>query len=96
VRPTSAAPPGLATPKCRSRLQSPTVPMKLQLPKHLQQAVRHLQPSLPAKKRPAFPEFTATTTAMLQTVDKSLPLKLHISDFLLEPSSLTVPAALPR
>jgi Golgi nucleoside diphosphatase len=70
--------------------------MKLQLPKHLQNMLAHMQPALPAKKRPAFPEFTATTEAMLQAVDKTLPLKLHVSGFLLEPPVLTVPLVLPR
>lgn len=101
--PTSAVPPGLVAPKCNnwsdscSATQSwQTMPMKLQLPKHLQNMVAHMQPALPAKKRPAFPEFTATTEAMLQAVDKTLPLKLHVSGFLLEPPVLTAPLVLPR
>lgn len=97
--PTSAAPPGLAAPKRNNSTAIqmwPIMPMKLQLPKHLQNMKAHLQPILPAKKRPAFPEFTATTAAMLQEVDKTLPLKLHISDFLLEPPVLTVPIVSPR
>lgn len=101
--PTSAAPPGLAAPKRNNGTELSTatqlwqiMPMKLQLPKHLQNMAAHLQPILPVKKRPAFPEFTATTAAMLQAVDKTLPLKLHVSGFLLEPPVLTVPIVSPR
>jgi len=100
VCPTSAAPPGLAAPKRSNGIEWPAavpsrqmMPMKLELPNHLQNMAARLHPSLPAKKRPAFPEFTATTAAMLRAVDKTLPLKLHVSGFLLEPPVLTVPIA---
>jgi len=43
-----------------------------------------LDPAMPAKKLPVFPEFAAAATAALRTLEPGLPVKKQVAGFLLE------------
>jgi len=74
-----------------ARAKRQALPLKLQLPAHLERAGRQLDPSMPAKKRPAYVEFTTATVA-----DPNMPLKKMVSRFLLENSQPVMTIVAPR
>jgi len=82
-----------ATESVLARAKRQALPLKLRLPAHLERASRQLDPSMPAKKRPAYVEFTTATVADMQRLDPSAPLKMTVSRFLLEDSQPAVTLA---
>lgn len=85
-----------ATEMVLARAKRQSLPLKLQLPAHLERARRQLDPSMPAKKRPAYMEFSTITVADMQTLDPNMPLKKTVSEFLLENFQPTVIYLAPR
>lgn len=85
-----------ATEMVLARAKRQSLPLKLQLPTHLERARRQLDPSMPAKKRPAYVEFSKVTVADMQTLDPNMPLKKTVSKFLLENSQPTMTYLAPR
>ena len=85
-----------ATEMVLARAKRQSLPLKLQLPAHLERARRQLDPSMPAKKRPAYMEFSTITVADMQTLDPTMPLKKTVSKFLLEDSQPTETYLAPR
>jgi len=79
-----------------ARAKRQSLPLKLQLPAHLERACRLLDPSMPAKKKPAYVEFSAATVADMQTLDPNMPLKKTVSRFLLENSQPNAATLVPR
>jgi hypothetical protein len=79
-----------------ARAKRQALPLKLRLPAHLERARRQLDPSMPAKKRPAYVEFTTATVADMQGLDPNVPLKMTVSRFLLEDSQQAVTYLAPR
>jgi len=79
-----------------ARAKRQALPLKLQLPAHLERARRQLDPSMPAKKRPAYMEFTTATVADMQKLDPNMPLKKTVSRFLLENSQPAASHLAPR
>jgi len=85
-----------ATEMVLARAKRQSLPLKLQLPAHLERARRQLDPSMPAKKRPAYVEYSTITVADMQTLDLTMPLKKTVSKFLLENSLPTETYLAPR
>ena len=79
-----------------ARAKRQSLPLKLQLPAHLERARRRLDPSMPAKKKPAYVEFSTATVADIQTLDPNMPLKKTVSRFLLENSQPIAAYLAPR
>jgi len=79
-----------------ARAKRQSLPLKLQLPAHLERACRRLDPSMPAKKKPAYVEFSTATVADMQTLDPNMPLKKTVSRFLLENSQPIAAHLAPR
>ena len=51
---------------------------------------------MPAKKKPAYVEFSTATVADMQTLDPNMPLKKTVSRFLLENSQPSAATFVPR
>jgi len=85
-----------ATEMVLARAKRQSLPLKLQLPAHLERARRQLDPSMPAKKRPAYVEFSTITVADMRKLDPTMPLKKTVSKFLLENSQPTETYLAPR
>merc|ERR1712151_453695 len=60
------------------------VPLKVHLVAWDTESSMALDPVLPAKKLPVFPEFTAAATEALRTLEPDLPVKKQVAGFLLE------------
>jgi len=60
------------------------VPLKVHLVAQDTGSSMALDPALPAKKLPVFPEFAAAAAAALRTLKPGLPVKKQLAGFLLE------------
>jgi len=72
--------------------QTIEVPLKVRLPEDSPQHVRPLDPSIPVKKRPAFPECAGISNGFLHP---GVPVKKTVSHFLLEEPGFVMTSTAP-
>jgi len=60
------------------RARQEALPVKLELPAHLARTPCSVNPFMPAKARPPFPEFGVAAAAALRKLDPSLPVKKQL------------------